>query len=428
MNNNPLRSALGSVLEWYDFALYGFLLSSFSNYFFGENTKHSIILSLLIFFLGFLARPIGGLFFGYFGDKYGRSSVLKITPVLITLASICIPFIPSYEQIGLWSAIILVLTRITQGLFIGGEYSGNMVYLCESESNTKSRYFMGGIASITGSSGILLASLASSFLFSLFDKTQISSFAWKYPYYITPIIGLAAYALRRNMEESKEFLIIQESQKTLSIFKEIFKNHKLLFIFSIFSLCLHSTSFYFSMTFLPNFSVNKLNLHASSIHYIISIVLIVRILLIPLFSYIAGNIGGNKSMIFCIITFMIIPIFCMYFINLKGSASYISFSIMIFITAFNAAVVPGFLIENIPTKIRYTLFSCVFNIGFGIIGGASPLLAMSIYDATNSTELTTLVILTASIISTVGIYGIKYGISSTPLQRNGRSRVKKITL
>ena len=281
--------------------------------------------------------------------------------------------------------------------------------------------------SITGSSGILLASIASSILFSIFDKSQISSFAWKYPYYLTPFIGLAAYAFRRKMAESKEFLIIKDSQRNAKIFREIFKNYKALFVFSLFALCLHSTSFYYAMTFLPNLSVNKLHLNASVIHYIISAVLIIRILLIPLFAFFAGKIGGIKSMSYCIILFLAAPLVCMHFISLGGNIAYASFAIMVFITAFNAAVVPGFLIENIPTKVRYTLFSCVFNIGFGIIGGASPLLAMATFDASSSTELSALVIIIASLITAVGIYGIKYGLFTAPFAKFCSSRTSKAT-
>lgn len=139
---NRLLCGLGSSIEWFDFALYGFFSPIFSEIFFShrhENNWITLMMTYLIFAAGFSARPLGGLIFGYIGDKYGRLVSLKITPLFIAFFTASMALLPTYQSIGYTALILLTIIRILQGVLLGGEFSGNMVYLCEF--STRWKYF-----------------------------------------------------------------------------------------------------------------------------------------------------------------------------------------------------------------------------------------------------------------------------------------------
>lgn len=135
---NRIASSLGNIIEWYDFALYGFFAPLIATLYFPSSSVDTALLKAFsVFAIGFFARPIGALLFGYIGDTYGRSVSLKITPLLITFPTLLLSILPTYHSIGILAPITLIFLRIWQGICIGGEYANNIIYLCEStEQNT----------------------------------------------------------------------------------------------------------------------------------------------------------------------------------------------------------------------------------------------------------------------------------------------------
>jgi MFS family permease len=129
---DKIGSALGCILEWYDFALFGFFAGIIGELYFPNSTSLIRLLKVfLVFSVGFFARPLGALIFGYISDKYGRSVSLKLTPVLITLPTFLLSCLPTYRQIGFLAPLILLLIRILQGVCVGGEFANCIIYLCE---------------------------------------------------------------------------------------------------------------------------------------------------------------------------------------------------------------------------------------------------------------------------------------------------------
>ncbi|PIZ03676.1 MAG: hypothetical protein COY58_08180 [Gammaproteobacteria bacterium CG_4_10_14_0_8_um_filter_38_16] len=379
---NNVFSAIGGSLEWFDFALYAFFAPIFASIFFsnvGRSHLTSLIISYGIFAIGFAARPIGGLIFGYFGDKYGRLFSLRITPVLSAITSIAMALLPTYQSIGNAAIFLLILTRILQGIFIGGEFTGNIVYLCES-SNKK--YFWGSIGSCTGSFGILLASITASIFYSCFSKQFMYGYGWRIAFLLSIPLVIITFIMRLKISESREFLSKKSSENPIKL---TFKSYKRKLFTCIGLIYLHATSFYFVFMFIPVF-LNKIRHLTESAALIKNTTfLILHILFIPILGLLVNIIGGMRGMLIIALSFCALSIPLFYYICYGTSDQIIfCFLTLSIMTAFNAAIIPGLFSILIPTEVRYTILALAFNLGFGIFGGITPALCLLLIHRTGS--------------------------------------------
>ena len=215
-NKNMRRVALtalaGTSIEWYDFFLYGAAAALiFPTAFFGEIPESTaLILSLLTFAAGFIARPIGGIIFGHFGDKIGRKKTLIIALILMGVASTLIGLLPTYAMIGVAAPILLTLLRFAQGLAIGGQWGGAMLLVTES-APVNQRGFYGAYAQAGVPIGVILANLAYIIIGALVSDEAFYSWGWRIPFLASAVlIGLSMY-IQLTMEDTKAFQDLQKS-------------------------------------------------------------------------------------------------------------------------------------------------------------------------------------------------------------------------
>src|SRR5699024_3162012 len=159
-------TGLGNAMEWFDFGLYSYLAVIISQNFFSsvENDQLKLIFTFATFAIAFLLRPVGGIIFGIIGDKYGRKVVLTTTIIMMAFSTLLIGILPTYDQIGIWAPILLLVARILQGFSTGGEYAGAMVYVAES-SPDKKRNTLGSGLEVGTLSGYICASVITAILF-----------------------------------------------------------------------------------------------------------------------------------------------------------------------------------------------------------------------------------------------------------------------
>ena len=214
MRKVALTALAGTSIEWYDFFLYGAAAALiFPTAFFGEvNPSTALILSLLTFAAGFIARPIGGIIFGHFGDKIGRKKTLVIALILMGVASTLIGLLPTYAMIGVAAPIILTILRFAQGLAIGGQWGGAMLLVTESAPSNQ-RGFYGAYAQAGVPIGVILANLAYIITGSLMSDESFYVWGWRIPFLASAIlIGLSMY-IQLTMEDTKAFQELQAARE-----------------------------------------------------------------------------------------------------------------------------------------------------------------------------------------------------------------------
>jgi len=216
MRKVALTALAGTSIEWYDFFLYGAAAALvFPTAFFGEIPESTaLILSLLTFAAGFIARPIGGIIFGHYGDKVGRKKTLVAALMLMGIASTLIGLLPTYAMIGVTAPILLTTLRFAQGLAIGGQWGGAMLLVTESAPSNKRGYY-GAFAQAGAPIGVILANLAFIATSALLPDDTFMSWGWRIPFLASAIlIGISMY-IQLTMEDTKAFRELQNHQKSI---------------------------------------------------------------------------------------------------------------------------------------------------------------------------------------------------------------------
>jgi MFS family permease len=214
MQKVALTSLAGTSIEWYDFFLYGASAALiFPSVFFGETTPSTaLILSLLTFAAGFIARPIGGIIFGHYGDKVGRKKTLVIALILMGVSSTLIGLLPTYAMIGVAAPILLTTLRFAQGLAIGGQWGGAMLLVTESAPANQRGYY-GAFAQAGVPVGVILANLAFIITSSMVSEESFFAWGWRIPFLASAIlIGISMY-IQLNLEDTKAFKELEASRK-----------------------------------------------------------------------------------------------------------------------------------------------------------------------------------------------------------------------
>ena len=229
MQKVALTALAGTSIEWYDFFLYGAAAALiFPTAFFGEATPSTaLILSLLTFAAGFIARPIGGIIFGHYGDRVGRKKTLVIALILMGVSSTLIGLLPTYAMIGVTAPILLTSLRFAQGLAIGGQWGGAMLLVTESAPSDKRGYY-GAFAQAGAPVGVILANLAFIITSSLVSEESFYSWGWRIPFLASAIlIGISMY-IQLNLEDTKAFKELQAMRENHEGNNEVVKRSPIL--------------------------------------------------------------------------------------------------------------------------------------------------------------------------------------------------------
>ena len=213
--NNEMKKVLisgmvGNALEWYDFILFLQFVPFIGQLFFPTSDPHAAFLSALgVFAVGFVMRPVGGIMFGYIGDRYGRKISIVISILLMSIPTAAIAILPTYESIGIFAPILLTLIRLMQGLALGGGFSGCMTFLVEHSPNNQ-RGLIGSASMFSLGAGVLLGIMVTYICFYSFGKSSFESWGWRIPFAISLVIGMVAFYIRGHVDESPIYLAAKE--------------------------------------------------------------------------------------------------------------------------------------------------------------------------------------------------------------------------
>ncbi|MBP6346494.1 MAG: MFS transporter, partial [Neisseriaceae bacterium] len=248
---------VGSMLEWYDFYLYATMASIvFSKVFFDPSDPQTATLSAFATFaIGFVARPIGGMFFGYFGDRYGRKKMLVVTFCLMGVCTALIGLIPTYDSIGVWAAVFLVAIRIVQGLGAGAELAGAAVTSYEHASNDK-KGRQGAWPALGLNLGLLLSSLTV-YVLTLNGEAFLLNGGWRIPFLLSIVLVFVGMWVRKSLPETPDFDQLSAEKSTKTPFKDVFKfNRKGLLVVFFLAVGYNALSYIFktfSLAYLTQF-------------------------------------------------------------------------------------------------------------------------------------------------------------------------------
>ncbi len=377
--------SLGNFLEWYDYAVYGYLTSILARVFFPGNDIHSLLDTLLVFAIGFFARPLGSLIFGWIGDKWGRRESLIYSIIFMTLPTAFMAILPTYAQIGFSAVIALTILRLIQGIPVGGETAGVMCYLTEIAPPGQKAYF--GSWSVFGSQiGFVISSLEIYFFEKSMDPIFFAKWGWRLSFIFGAMLGLLACYLRVRLHETHAFQEVVNSHHILkNPVTALFKNYKIRVLYVFFLSCVTSGAFYiiyfFSVFFLTD--VMKLDFYKTLLTN--AAILTLSSVCLPLFGKLANRWGIKKPFIISSLATILLPYFMFYFASQKDIFfTFLFYIILVLFLTVNYALLPTLISKLFPTPVRFTGVGIGYNASNAIFGGPAPFLCLFLIKLTGS--------------------------------------------
>ena len=432
-------SAVGTMIEWYDFYIFGSLAVTISPLFYPEgNDTLALIAYLSTFAVGFVVRPFGALFFGRIGDLVGRKYAFLVTLLIMGGATALIGFLPTYATIGILAPIILLVIRILQGLALGGEYGGAAVYVAEHVPDEK-RGFYTSFIQITATLGLFVSLIVILLVQNAMSREAFNSWGWRVPFIISIFLVVISLYIRLRMKESPIFQQIKSAGMTSAApLKEAFtkwENLKRVLI-SLFGATAGQGVVWYTGQFYALFYLQTiLKVNSRSSNYIVAIALLLGMPLFVFFGALSDRIGRKRIMMAgCLLAALsYIPIYHVMqrvagsevvtavsqrnattgaisltpqtlvngalqpakevlpysnFGNLIADPVAWKLILLVFIQVVFVTMVYGpiaaYLVEAFPAKIRYTALSLPYHIGNGVFGGLLPLIGLSVIAQTGN--------------------------------------------
>lgn len=368
-------AAIGNVLEWYDWTIYGTLSVYLAANFFVKSDPTSAMLSTLaIFSGGFLARPIGGLIFGKLSDRRGRKLTLMITMLMLAGASLVIGLLPTYERIGAWASLALFFMRLIQGFAHGGESGVSYVYIAEIAPDTRRGLWSSSVY-ISVILGVMLATGVAATLTSVLNQEQMLDWGWRVGFGLGAILGVYALFLRREAHETDAFASITSRQKAEHV-KPVVTTRQIL-RFSILAICLNAAMnvwYYTWVAFAPAMAIAQHKMDPSQAFIASLLAQGLAILFLPLFGALSDRVGRRPLMI--VFGALIIPMGLLLnsILTSQPWTLFLAQSLALIIWSLGVGHYPALMAELIPAHIRGVGVSILTSVAVGIFGGTAPFL------------------------------------------------------
>jgi MHS family proline/betaine transporter-like MFS transporter len=379
-----LAGFIGNVVEWYDFALYGYMAGILSGLFFPEHSETAgLIATYGIFAAGFLMRPLGSGVFGWLGDTLGRSRTMMISVSMMVLPTVLLGSLPTFKDIGLWAAVLLVIIRMIQGLSVGGEFSSSVTYLVETAPGDK-RGISGSWANSGSMAGMLLGAGVAAALTSFMPGEIVNAWGWRVPFLFGGVIGGSAIYLRRRLSESEHYKSHHFRRSKTSPLLQAFTTNRKQMIQAIIFASGYGILFYIPLVYLPEWLHSNTGMPRDLALQINTAATLMLLILIPVSGWIGDRfVRRTRFIAASMLILMLVSVPAYAWLARDGfvSAIVVQF-ILVALIAVPLGSAPAMFVELFPASDRLSGYSVAYNLGLGVIGGATPMLATWLIDVT----------------------------------------------
>ena len=379
-------SFIGTTIEWYDFFIYGTAATLvFGKLFFSPSFSPlaATLSSVATFAVGFVARPLGGIIFGHYGDRLGRKAMLVLTLNMMGIATFLVGVLPTFESVGLLAPLLLVLLRIVQGLGVGGEWGGASLMAVEYAPEDKRGYY-GSWPQMGVPAGLLLATGIFAVV-SFLPNEQFLAWGWRVPFLLSIILVGVGLFVRLRLLETPAFSEVQESHTESQMpIVDIFRNYPKNVLLAIGARVASDGGFYVFTVFILDYATRTLGLPRSTILLGVAVASAVEIVTIPVFGVVSDRTGRRP--IYLVGTVLLLILAYPYFLLIQtGSTVLVVLASVLGLSVAHATMygpMSAYFAELFGTRVRYSGVSIGYQLASIIGGGAGPLISIYLVGAT----------------------------------------------
>lgn len=375
-----VASISGNVLEWYDFAVYGYFAPIIAQKFFPSDSPDSSLLAAYgAFAAGFLMRPVGGFLFGYLGDRIGRRRTLILSIALMAGPTFLIGVMPDASVLGIWAAVAIVLMRMLQGLSVGGECTTSVTYLVEQAPPDRRGLYASWI-NFGCIGGILLGSAVGAVVHTFWEG-EVQDWAWRLPFLAGLSVGVLGLVLRRGLPDSAASSELREHSPVAQAFRHEWRS--MLRVCGIWMM--NSVGFYMMFLYITTYLQREVGLSAAVALDINTISMIVMLITIPVAGYVSDIVGRRIFMV-TVPFLMLVLAYPLIWLMHHADPTFILPAQIVFALMLGTygPVVSAVMAELFPRAVRCSGMSIAYNLTLGLIGGTTPMVATYMIERTHN--------------------------------------------
>jgi MHS family proline/betaine transporter-like MFS transporter len=404
-------SAIGNATEWFDYGIYAYGVTYISAALFPGDTGEAVLFALATFAISFLVRPLGGIFWGPMGDRFGRKSVLALTILLMSGTTLCVGLIPSYQSIGFWAPLLLVVLRMVQGFSTGGEYSGAATFMAEYAPDEK-RGFYGSFLEFGTLAGFSLgAFLMLAFSLLLGDRVM-HDWGWRIPFLVAAPMGLIGMYLRARMEDTPVFKAFEAAEAAEAALEARASRHLIaltqrhwrpMLVVSGLVVALNVVN-YTLLSYMPTYLQRRIGLSPNEALAVPLVGMLFMMLFLPFAGRLSDRVGRRPMWLFSLVGLLLLvtPLYMLMGTGLAGAC--VGFILLGLLYVPQLATISATFPAMFPTYVRFAGFAAAYNISTSIFGGTAPAISSGLISITGNELMPAFYMMASCLVGLIALY------------------------
>ncbi|MDI3387834.1 MFS transporter [Streptomyces sp. B-S-A8] len=399
-----ISSSIGAALEWFDIIVYAsFAVVIAKNFFPGGDAGLGLILTFATFTISYLVRPVGGLLIGGYGDRHGRKKALTLTLLLMMAGTVLMAAAPTHEAVGAWAGLIILVSRLVQGLSAGAEFGTATTFLIETAPHRKAYYSSWQVASQGAS--MFLASAFGYVLFTYLSEEDLYAWGWRIPFIVGVLVGPVGLYIRARLSETEEF---RQGVRERTPVRSTLTRHLGRVLAGAACVGVATISVYLIL-YMPTFAVKSLGVPADAAYLGGVVAGLVTLVGVPFVGRLADRVGPARVMTWAAVAALALawPLFKTLTSSPTVATLVGVIAVLGVIMAFYFAPLPALLTALYPGEVRTTAVSLAYNLGVTLLGGIAPLALTWLISRTGSLNSPSLYYMGVAAVSLTGLWYVR---------------------
>ncbi|KXF87549.1 MFS transporter [Rhodococcus ruber Chol-4] len=400
-------SAMGNFTEWFDYGVYAYTATYIADSFFPGDLESATLLTLGVFAVSFLVRPLGGLVWGPLGDRLGRRQVLALTIILMGTATVLLGAIPSYASIGFWAPLLLVLLRMIQGFSTGGEYGGAATFMAEYSPDRK-RGFFGSFLEFGTLAGFSFGALIVLSIDLLSTDAFMSTWGWRLPFFVAGPLALVGLYLRSKLEDTPVFRELEADgeveQDTGTQFRSLLSQYWKPIVTLMGLVVALNVCNYTLLSYMPTYLENRIGLSSTASLSLVVIGQLAMMAVIPFAGSLSDRIGRQPMWLISMGGLLLLAIPMYMLMTVSFAWAIVAFTVLGLLYVLQLSTISATFPAMFPTHVRFAGFAIAYNVSTSLFGGTAPAVNEWLVERTGNDLVPAFYMMGACVVGLVALY------------------------